>query len=199
MKLYEEFKEVENLWESTSDWDYADYKDFYKRPFGKKIYQLNKDADLKAWVDANIEFQRKRHPGKYGPGELGSHYSNLNLINSVFNNLIKREQDAGAPLEFLHRLEVLRDTYRDDFDISNGSRASDDSDYDINRITHEIAKACLDKFMEEISLKNSNGGSRLHTHKYWKENNQITSKLNTIEEELVLLGKYLLSSNMHSA
>jgi hypothetical protein len=79
MKLYEEFKLVEELWDDDEDnvyigenpeWTAAketmrkNAKPVYKT-FGSHKYDITKFNELEAWVKENAEFQFKRHPGSY--------------------------------------------------------------------------------------------------------------------------------------
>jgi hypothetical protein len=162
-----------------------------KKTFGRKTYYIDNDKDLRAWVNANIDFQRKRYPDRYE-----NHSNNYRLISSVFNNLIKTEKDAGAPLEFLRRLEVLRDTYYNEYEDTlpgyTGGSYSNNRKTDIAIKT--AAKTCVENFIKDLRKANNNGGSRLSTHLHWEEDPTIISKFNAIEEELVLFGKFLLSA-----
>lgn len=65
MKLYEEFKEVEGLWEESEP-----VKPVLKQ-FGRKTYDISKKDALEAWVNANVEFQMKRHPARYDSSNTG--------------------------------------------------------------------------------------------------------------------------------
>lgn len=112
MKLYEEFKLVEDLWE-----DDIDFEDFYAdrdrklkatkdteaesistnpviRTFGRKTYNLADTNELFAWWRANLEFQMKRYPNKY-KGYRGV-TNDYKLHTTIANNLIKALKADGV-------------------------------------------------------------------------------------------------------
>jgi hypothetical protein len=112
MKLHEEFKLVEELWE-----DDFNFEDFYAererklkaakdaeaerirtnpviRTFGRKTYNLADTNELFAWWRANLEFQMKRYPDKY-KGYRGV-TNDYKLHTTIANNLIKALKADGV-------------------------------------------------------------------------------------------------------
>ena len=95
MKLFEEFKEVEGLWEAASN--------PMLKTFGKKTYDISKKDELEAWVNANVDFQMKRHPDRYSPdndggmsniyplGKFNTYTVRSNVLNNLLDNIAKDE------------------------------------------------------------------------------------------------------------
>ena len=93
MKLFEEFKEIDGLWEEAS-------KPVLKT-FGRKTYDISKKDELEAWVDANVEFQMKRHPDRYSPdyddgvpdlypqGDFNAYSVRSNVLENLLDTLAK--------------------------------------------------------------------------------------------------------------
>lgn len=81
MKLHEEFKLIEDLWDdndenvtyhSVENPKWTNAKDDMRKKatpvyktFGSHKYDITKLNELEAWVKENAEFQFKRHPGSY--------------------------------------------------------------------------------------------------------------------------------------
>lgn len=73
MKLHEEFKLYEDLWEDEvpateepiADEEVAVTSEPVTRIFGRKAYDLTNRDELYAWVKANTDFQAYRHPVRY--------------------------------------------------------------------------------------------------------------------------------------
>lgn len=103
MKLYEEFKLVEDLWDNE---EYAELMtgtddkpegDPVIRTFGRKTYNLANINELFAWWRANLEFQMKRYPDKY-TGYRGR-INNSKLHVTIANNLIAKLKADGVTNE----------------------------------------------------------------------------------------------------
>jgi hypothetical protein len=88
MKLHEEFKLVEDLWEDDINTNPV------IRTFGRKTYNLADTNELFAWWRANLEFQMKRYPDKY-KGYRGV-TNDYKLHTTIANNLIKALKADGV-------------------------------------------------------------------------------------------------------
>ena len=107
MKLHEEFKEYESLWE--------DSRNPYIKTFGRKTYDLTNKDELKAWIETNAEFQMKRHPNRYakdpteepmrGDGEEKALDLKITIVDNLFDRLSKEGVDQ-ALLDSVHE-EVM--------------------------------------------------------------------------------------------
>jgi hypothetical protein len=103
MKLHEEFKEYENLWEE------ADESAPVIRTFGKKTYDLSKPDELEAWFNANYEFQKQRYPERYADASGSVQNSNRqNLRATIAKNLLASLEAEGVTNpEVIGRLQEL--------------------------------------------------------------------------------------------
>ena len=95
MKLHEEFKEYENLWEAAEE-NTSEVSNPLIRTFGKKTYDLSNRDELNAWFEANYEFQQKRYPSKYrdSEGDITSNW--LKLRATIANNLLTSLEAEGV-------------------------------------------------------------------------------------------------------
>lgn len=99
MKLHEEFKEYENLWEADMN--------PYLKTFGRKTYDLTNKDELKAWIETNAEFQMKRYPGRYtmepgaepAVGDGGERA--LQLRSTIIRNLCDKLEAEGVDRDLL--------------------------------------------------------------------------------------------------
>lgn len=123
MKLYEEFKLVEDMWEDDTVNVLLDKEDPFAelpsetqdfankrkadeitkanagtnsvlRTFGRKTYNLADTNELFAWWRANLEFQMKRYPDRY-KGYRGN-INDYKLHVTIANNLIAKLQADGV-------------------------------------------------------------------------------------------------------
>jgi hypothetical protein len=109
MKLHEEFKEYENLWEA------AEESTPIIRTFGKKTYDLSKPDELRAWFEANYEFQKQRHPDRYAAYDpargLRQNSNRQNLRATIAKNLLASlEAEGVTDPDIIGRLQELADT-----------------------------------------------------------------------------------------
>ena len=95
MKLFEEFRVVEDLWED------APSSSAVLKTFGRKTYDISKKDELEDWVNANVEFQMKRYPDRYSPnndggrpdmypeGKFNAYSIRSNVLNNLLDSLVK--------------------------------------------------------------------------------------------------------------
>jgi hypothetical protein len=103
MKLHEEFKLYEDMWEdevpateeALAEEETVETADPLIRTFGRKTYNLANPDELDAWVDANFEFQQKRYPYKYRDAE-GITSNWFRLRSRVAKNLLSKLQAEGV-------------------------------------------------------------------------------------------------------
>ena len=95
MKLHEEFKEYEELWEAAEE-NTSDASNPLVRTFGRKTYNLANREELDAWFKANYEFQQKRYPSRYrdSEGDITSNW--LKLRATIAKNLIASLEADGV-------------------------------------------------------------------------------------------------------
>lgn len=106
MKLHEEFKEYENLWEA------AEESTPIIRTFGKKTYDLSKPAELEAWFNANYEFQKQRYPERYADSDpargIKQNSNRQNLRATIAKNLLASlEAEGVTDPDVIGRLQEL--------------------------------------------------------------------------------------------
>jgi hypothetical protein len=121
--------EYDTLWEDTGA--------PVIKTFGRKTYDLSKDDELDAWIEANVAFQLKRYPAKYD-GEadrehnfftsderIGSlrHHVIANLANKleadgISHDLIKKIRAKLQPTSWSRAFSIAVDKRRTAADIS---------------------------------------------------------------------------------
>lgn len=106
MKLHEEFKEYETLWEE------AEESTPVIRTFGKKTYDLSKPEELEAWFNANYEFQKQRYPERYADSDsargIVQNSNRQNLRATIAKNLLASLEAEGVTNpEIIERLQEL--------------------------------------------------------------------------------------------
>ncbi len=102
MKLHEEFRLYEDLWEdevpATDEAiteETVETSDPLIRTFGRKTYNLANPDELDAWFKANFEFQQKRYPDKYrNNGSINSRW--LRLRANIARNLLATLEAEGV-------------------------------------------------------------------------------------------------------
>lgn len=103
MKLYEEFKLYEDMWEDEVpateefpvDEEPVEPVNPLIRTFGRKTYNLANPDELDAWFKANFEFQQKRYPTRYRDAE-GAKAHWYRLRATIAKNLLTSLEAEGV-------------------------------------------------------------------------------------------------------
>ena len=186
MKLHEEFKEYEQLWEAKTP-----AVTTFIRTLGTKSYNLDNPTELKAFIDDSLAAAVKKAPKKYANDsyyrdkyQTMCYYVFEDLINS-FKNSINTEIHR----DFINKLYKLRDKYLDDI-------------HDTNDQDRKTAKAEIAKLAEQCVKSFINDLHKIGTYKDYSGNNidvniESSYMLETIEDAtdaLSTLGKALLAN-----
>lgn len=106
MKLYEEFKLFEEMWDKLPENENTDTanntldetKEFYKT-LGRKKYNLQNDIELQAYIKARVAFNNSKYKS-YKPTPVQAAADELDTINSLLAALIKQ----NAPETLINKL-----------------------------------------------------------------------------------------------
>lgn len=118
MKLHEEFKLYEDMWEdevpaaedALTEEETTNAADPLIRTFGRKTYNLANPDELDAWFTANFEFQQKRYPDKYrNNGSINSRWLRLRA-NIARNLLATLEAEGVTNPQVIDRLQRIMGT-----------------------------------------------------------------------------------------
>lgn len=163
MKLHEEFKLYENMWEDLSnkdsilevyeedpyEWQYNKPRKSFIKTFGNKKYDLADYKQLHDWVEANVQFQMKRYPNRYthkdpktGEYPVGEK-NTLELRYVIMNNLVKQLEAEGADSRIIGSII-------DQMDWVRGQHSSKELD---NRRREEVkaaAEAAFETFINSV-------------------------------------------------
>jgi len=103
MKLHEEFKLYEDMWEdevpatedSVAEVAAEEASEPVTRTFGRKAYDLTNRDELYAWVKANTDFQANRRPVRYrnADGTITSDW--IRLRSRIAKNLLASLEAEG--------------------------------------------------------------------------------------------------------
>jgi hypothetical protein len=142
MKLHEEFKLVEDLWDDDENVTYynaenpewtktkdvmrKNAKPVYKT-FGSHKYDITKFNELEAWVKENAEFQFKRHPNSYKhyvhatekdevtAEESHAKYIYITILDNLEKSLDFEAMDSNSEFCVQENINTLRRWYKRDY------------------------------------------------------------------------------------
>ena len=177
MKLFEEFKEYEHLWEAAPT-------NYMSAPFewsiGSNTYHIIDDTELRAYIKDAVQNELTANAAKYA-NDFGDDKTFM-AYHNVFTELITYyENHEPKNKAFINRLNVLRDRYLGDLH----------QPYDKKNLQQEIAiiaNECLRQFTNEMEKLSPNFKRNI-----LEPGRQ--SDLDTIKEELIRLGMALAHSN----
>jgi hypothetical protein len=183
MKLHEEFKEYENLWEATAPPNFI-------RTLGNKNYNLNNTNELKAFIDDSLVAAVKKDPAKYANDNFhrDAYWSTCYKIFEDLINSFKNDPDAEIYYRnFINKLYKMRDKYLDEIEDTYDSNKQD-----VKAEIIKLAKLHVQNFINDLhkvgeynDYRGSNVGTNLH-QPYMPE------LIEDAEDELFDLGKSLL-------
>jgi hypothetical protein len=150
MRLFEEFKEYEELWEATSD--------SFLKAFGRKKYDLMDPVELDKYITDLAWFQNKRNPDSYGSAysETAKHSVTVGLLNNLksqnadqavidrveayLNQHIQQAEDGRK-----HRIQKIKNSIRqalfsDPYLSADGSLRRIDIEAEIDSIAEKLEK-----------------------------------------------------------
>lgn len=177
MKLFEEFKEYEHLWEAAPP---TNVHAPFEWTIGDKTYNIIDDTELRAYLKDAVQNELTTNAAKYA-NDFGDDKTFMAYYN-VFTELITYyENHEPVNKAFINRLNVLSDRYLSDLHSS----------YDKKNLQQDIAiiaDACLSQFTAEMEKLSPNFKRNI-----LEPGRQ--SDLDTIKEELIRLGMVLAHSN----
>jgi hypothetical protein len=120
MNLFEEFKEYTALWE--------DVDTSVIKTFGRKTYDLSKDDELDAWIEANVAFQVKRYPTKYdGEADRAHDFFTSDeridgLRHHIISNLANKLEANGVSADIVKKIRAKRKSWSIDSFVAVNKR-----------------------------------------------------------------------------
>ena len=166
MKLHEEFKLYEGMWEDEvpaaeevkTDEETTNVAHPLIRTFGRKTYNLANPEELDAWFNANFEFQQKRYPDKYrNNGSINSRWLRLRA-NIARNLLATLEAEGVTNPQVIDRLQRI---------IGTGTKLS-------NYFTNDELNELFSEFVLKLSAKLPE-----------KKLTAVRKKLDSIKQDLI--------------
>jgi hypothetical protein len=141
MKLHQEFKLYENMWEdepavvyNVENPEWTEQKNSLRKlakpvykTFGSHKYDITKLDELEAWVEKNAEFQFKRHPNSYKhyvptsekdeftQEERHAKYIYITILNNLEKSLDFGSMDGGARFCIKENIHTLKSHYERDY------------------------------------------------------------------------------------
>lgn len=185
MKLHEEFKEYENLWEATAPPNFI-------RTLGNKNYNLNNTNELKAFIDDSLEAEVQKDPNRFDDdGYNRTEY--WSACYDIFKDLIdsfKNDPDAEIYYRnFINKLYKMRDKYLDEIEDTY-----DTNKQDVKAEIIKLAKLHVQNFINDlhkVGKYNDYSGSNVSTNLHQP---YMPELIEDVEDELFDLGKSLLAN-----
>lgn len=181
MKLHEEFKEYENLWEAATPPNFI-------RTLGNKNYNLNNANELKAFIDDSLEAKVQKDPNRFDDND--EYWS---ACYNIFKDLIDSfKNDPNAEIyyrKFINKLYKIRDKYLDKIEDTY-----DTNTQDAKAEIVKLAKLHVQNFINDlhkVGIYNDYRGSNISTNLHQP---YMPELIEDTEDELFNLGKSLLAN-----